>query len=111
VADLHKKGAAALGDAQLKAFIVGKALWLRNNVTGEAFKASYTAEGQYRIWFVGRNATLPSNVGNPVQTTSYLGITSPYKIENGKIVVTLSQEPYSMTFLQIGQSVLRSPQQ
>ncbi len=35
VADLQKKGATALGDAQLKALIVGKAFWFRNNVTGE----------------------------------------------------------------------------
>ena len=36
VADLKKKSATQLGDAQLKALIVGKAFWVRNNVTGEA---------------------------------------------------------------------------
>ena len=35
VTDLKAKGATQLGDAQLKALIVGKAFWVRNNVTGE----------------------------------------------------------------------------
>ena len=46
VADLKAKGAIQLGDAQLKALIVGKAFWVRNNVTGEQFSITYTAEGQ-----------------------------------------------------------------
>ena len=29
-------------------------------------------------------------------------MTSPYKIANGKVVVTLSQEPYSFTFYKLG---------
>jgi hypothetical protein len=36
-ADLKNKGAIPLGDAQLKALVVGKAVWVRNNVTGEQF--------------------------------------------------------------------------
>ena len=102
VAALKQKGAVALTDAQLKQMIAGKAVMLTNTVTGEFFKASFTAEGQYRVWYVGRNSTLPSNVGNPAQTSSYLAITSPYKIENGKIVMTLSQEPYSYTIYKLG---------
>ena len=46
VADLKKKGATALNDAQLKALIVGKAMWLRNNVTGEQFSQNFTTEGR-----------------------------------------------------------------
>ena len=102
VVAIKQKGGVALTDAQLKQMVVGKALILNNTVTGEFFKASFTAEGQYRVWYVGRNSTLPSNVGNPAQTSSYLGITSPYKIENGKIVITLSQEPYSFTIYKLG---------
>jgi hypothetical protein len=33
VAELTKKGAAPLNDAQLKTLIVGKAFWVQNNVT------------------------------------------------------------------------------
>ncbi len=53
VTELKKKGATALNDAQLKALIVGKAFWLRNNVTGEQFSQNFTAEGQTIIFRVG----------------------------------------------------------
>ncbi|HEY6388445.1 MAG TPA: DUF3604 domain-containing protein [Candidatus Acidoferrum sp.] len=101
VAELQKKGAAALGDAQLKAFVVGKALWVRNNVTGELFKVSYTEEGQSVVWYVGKSASTPSGVGNVAQS-GYQGVTSPYTIKNGKIVTTLSQEPYAVTIYKMG---------
>ena len=60
VAELKKKGGNALGDAQLKALIVGKAFWMRNNVTGEQFSQNFTAEGQMHMFHVGANAVLPS---------------------------------------------------
>ena len=37
----------ALNDARLKALLVGKALMLRNTVTDEITKISFTKEGQY----------------------------------------------------------------
>ena len=55
VAELKKKGATALSDAQLKALIVGKAFWLRNNVTGEQFSQNFTDEGQTTVFRVGTN--------------------------------------------------------
>src|SRR4249919_379029 len=42
VADLKTKGATPLNNEQLKAFIVGKAFWVRNNVTGEPFSENFT---------------------------------------------------------------------
>jgi Protein of unknown function (DUF3604) len=104
VTALKEKGGVALTDDQLKQMVVGKALMLRNTVTNDFFKGSFTAEGQYRIWYVGRNSTLPSNVGNPAETSSYLAITSPYNIQNGKIIITLSQAPYSYTIYKLGNS-------
>ena len=101
VADLKKKGATALGDAQLKALIVGKAFWVRNNVTGEQFSVSYTAEGQSNVWHVGKSATTPSSVGNPVRD-GYQGTTTPYKIEGGKVVTTISQDPFAVTIYKLG---------
>ena len=101
VADLKAKGATALGDAQLKALIVGKAFWVRNNVTGEQFSVSYTAEGQSNVWHIGRNATTPSSYGNPVRD-GYQGTTTPYKIENGKVVTTISQDPFAVTVYKLG---------
>jgi Protein of unknown function (DUF3604) len=101
VADLKTQGATALGDAQLKALIVGKAFWVRNNVTGEQFSVSYTAEGQSNVWHVGKSATIPSSVGDPTHD-DYLGTTTPYKIENGKVVTTISQDPFAVTIYKLG---------
>jgi uncharacterized protein DUF3604 len=101
VADLKKKGATQLGDAQLKALIVGKAFWVRNNVSGEQFSVTYTAEGQGTVWHVGESATTPSNVGNPVQA-GYQGITTAYKIEGGKLVTPISQDPFSVIIYKQG---------
>ena len=80
VNDLQKKGAKPLGDAQLKALIVGKAFWVRNNATGEQFSVAYTAEGNSNIWHVSPSATIPSHIGNPIRD-GYEGVTTPYKIE------------------------------
>jgi hypothetical protein len=101
VADLKTQGGTALGDAQLKALIVGKAFWVRNNVTGEQFSVSYTAEGQSNVWHVGKSATIPSSVGDPTHD-GYLGTTTPYKIENGKVVTTISQDPFAVTIYKLG---------
>ena len=101
VVDLKKKGAAALNEAQLKALIVGKAHWLRNNVTGEQFWQSFTAEGQTTVFRVGSDATMPSGYGN-VARDGYQGTTSPYKIEGGKLITFVSQDPYAFTFYKLG---------
>jgi hypothetical protein len=101
VADLTKKGATALGDAQLKALIVGKAFWVRNNVTQDTFSQNFTTEGQTVIFHVGRNATLPSGTGNLLRD-GYQGATNPYKIDGGKLITYLSQDPYSITVYKLG---------
>jgi hypothetical protein len=103
VAELQKKGATLLGDAQLKALIVGKAFWLRNNVTGEQFSQNFTTEGQTIVFRVGKNANMPSGFGN-VEGDGYKGRTTSYKIEGGKLVTFVSQEPYSLTFYKLGDS-------
>ena len=46
VADLKKQGAVALNDAQLKALIVEKSLWLENTVTGDKYQIVYGASGK-----------------------------------------------------------------
>jgi hypothetical protein len=101
VADLKKKGATALSDAELKALIVGKAHWLRNNVTTEQFWQSFTAEGQTTLFRIGTNASVPSGFGN-VERDGYQGTTSPYKIEDGKLITFVSQDPYALTFYKLG---------
>jgi len=101
VADLKKKGATQLGDAQLKALIVGKAFWVRNDVNAEQFSVSYTPDGDSNVWHIGSSATIPSYVDNPIRG-GYQGITTPYKIEGGKVVTKVQQDPYSVTIYKLG---------
>lgn len=101
VVDLQKKGAKALTDAQLKALVVGKAFWLRNDVTGDQFSQAFTDAGQMNVFRVGRNEVMPSAFGN-VERSGYQGTTTAYAIEGGKLVVPVAQEPYSFTFYKLG---------
>lgn len=101
VAELKKRGAVQLDGAKLKEFIVGKAYWLRNNVTGDQFSVSYTKEGATNTWHVGDYTTLPSNVGNPGRD-GYEGVTTPYRIEGGKVVTDIAQTPFSITIYKLG---------
>jgi hypothetical protein len=101
VADLKAKGATALGDAQLKALIVGKAFWVRNNVTSEQIGAHFTNECHSIIFHVGKYSNVPSGFGF-VGRDGYLGTTNPYKIEGGKLITFVSQEPYSYTLYKLG---------
>jgi len=103
VAELKTKGVNALNDAQLKALLVGKAIWLRNNVTGEQFFQPFTTEGQTTVLRVGPGAVFPSAFGN-VERDGYQGTTSAYRIEAGKLVIPVSQDPYSFTFYKVGDS-------
>jgi hypothetical protein len=101
VTDLKAKGATELSDAQLKALVVGKAFWVRNNVTGQTFSASYTAEGHVNFWHFGKNEVVPSGYGN-VFRDGYQGITVPYKVEGGKVITFVSQDPYAVTVYKLG---------
>jgi hypothetical protein len=101
--DLKKKGATTLSDAELKALIVGKAFWVRNNVTGDEFSENFTAEGQTTVFRIGRTANVPSAYGNVVQG-GYEGTTMPYRIEGGKLVVYMAQDPYAVAVYKLGKT-------
>ncbi|MEZ5502282.1 MAG: DUF3604 domain-containing protein [Halioglobus sp.] len=101
VADLKAKGATALGNAQLRELVVGKAFWLRNNVTGEQFSENFTEDGRMIVFRVGANADMPSGFGN-VASDGYHGITSAYKIDGDKLITWVSQDPYAWTFHKLG---------
>ena len=101
VAELQEKGAKTLTDAQMKALIVGKALWLRNNVTGEQISESFTEEGHMTVFHVGENTLLPSGFGS-AKRDGYEGVTQSYKIDDGKLVTYLGQEPVAFAFYQLG---------
>ena len=70
-------------------------------MTTEQFWQSFTAEGQTTLFRIGMDATMPSGYGN-VERDGYQGTTSPYKIEDGKLVTFVSQDPYALTFYKLG---------
>jgi hypothetical protein len=113
VAELMQNGAELLGDEELKALIVGKSIWVRNNVTGEDIKIRYDEDGTAVLLHVGRSATLPSLSGD-VARSSYETTASPYEIDDGKIVTHLSKTPitmavYKFTATQGGNSAREQP--
>jgi hypothetical protein len=126
VDELKRQGAVTLNDAQLKALIVDKSPWLQNNVTDTKFKITYSAsgianatqtltpidpdyltaklgqnQGQIQINHAGRDTVQASAVGDAA-AASYLGTTSPYYINNGKIVTVLAGTPIEVTAYKLG---------
>jgi len=107
VADLTAKGGAALDQASLKEFLVGKAVWVHNTVTGEQFKVSYTTGGDTIVQHVGSNSAHPSVTGDVAQS-AYRGEITRYEIANGKVVTTLSQTPMEITVYKLGDTYYAS---
>jgi hypothetical protein len=130
VAELAKKGAVALDDAQLRALIVEKSVWLQNTVTGEKYMIIYGAlgkgedakpltpsdpgyvtqrfpanQGQFQVRYVGRNAALQSLTGDAVEA-SQLGTSRTYNIANGRIVTDLVGTPIEISVYQLGDRYL-----
>ena len=130
VAELTKKGAAPLNDAQLKALIVEKSVWLQNEVTGDKYMIIYGAlgagagakkltpsdpgyvtqrfpanQGQFQVRYVGRKVALQSLTGDAVDA-SYLGTSRTYDIQNGKIVTELAGTPIEISVYKLGDKYL-----
>jgi hypothetical protein len=101
VADLTAKGAKQLTEKELKALIVGKSIWVINNVTGEPIKICYDEGGTAVVLHVGRSATLPSLTGE-LARQSYQTTASSYTISDGKIVTQLSGTPIGMAVYMSG---------
>jgi hypothetical protein len=123
---LKKQGAVALNDAELKALVVEKSPYLQNNVTGLQFRMNYSAsgianatqtltpfdpqyitskfaknQGQSRATLAGRGVVQPSEIGDPA-ASSYLGLSSPYYINNGKLVAEMVGTPFEVTVYKLG---------
>jgi hypothetical protein len=126
VADLTKAGATALSDAQLKALIVQKSVWLQNTVTGEKYMIVYGAlgkggaakgvtpaqpgyvtqrfpadQGQFEVRYIGRNVAMQSLTGDAIEG-SYLGVSRTYTIANGRIVTDLVGTPVEIAVYKAG---------
>src|SRR5262245_42737288 len=135
VAALKKQGAVALNDAQLKALIVEKSVWLVDTVTGDKYQIVYSAsgkstsgksasgkpatpvepgyvtqrfaanQGEIQLKYVGSKMALPSLTGDAADAT-YLGASRPYYLNNGKIVTALVGTPIEITVYKLGDKYL-----
>jgi Protein of unknown function (DUF3604) len=105
VADLKGNGAVALDDAALKKLVVGKYIWVVNNVTGEKFKVVYDRSGQSITYHIGTNVPQPSEVGDLAQS-GYLGASTAYSIKDGKIVTELAGTPFEVAVYKQGDKYL-----
>ena len=101
VADLAAKGAVVLTDAQLKELLVGKSLWIHNNVTGGTAKIRFDDTGNALTLHVGRAALLPSESGEAAGL-AYENVPTPYSIADGKVVTMLANTPFAMTIYKVG---------
>jgi hypothetical protein len=102
VAELTAKGAVALDTAQLQELVVGKNIWVRNNVTDSVFRATFSREGQRLISSVSRGRVPePGEVGNALET-GYLGVPTGYTIKDGRIVTFFGNAPHEMTVYKLG---------
>jgi hypothetical protein len=126
VADLTKQGAKPLGDAELRALVVQKSVWLQNTVTGSKYMIIYGAlgqdgkakqltpsdphyntqafpsgQGQYQLRWVGRDTTLQSLTGDAFEA-SHLGLTRTYNIARGRIITDLAGTPIETTVYKVG---------
>ena len=75
---------------------------MRNNVTGEQFSADFTAEGQTNVCHVGNVRHHAERRSATSMRDGYQGTTTPYKIEGGKVVTNVSQDPYAVTIYKLG---------
>src|SRR5262245_55642222 len=102
VADLLQKGAVALSSAQLSDLIVGKSIFLQNNVTGGVFQVVYGTNGLLQVKNVDGKVPQPSEVGD-VMRSAYQGLQSGYQIKDGKIVTSLGNTPFEVTVYKLGE--------
>ena len=99
---------------------------LQNNVTGTKFRMIFSAsgtanatetltpfdpkyvtskfapnQGEHRFNYAGFGQIQPSETSDPA-ASSYLGLTSPYYINNGKLVTQLVGTPFEITAYKLG---------
>jgi hypothetical protein len=101
VAALRQQGAVALDDSQLKDFLVGKTLTLRNNVTGDRYEILYGTTGRRLITRVNGKQPDPGQIGD-VLHAGELGSPSRYEIKGGRLITTLGNTPYEAAVYKVG---------
>ncbi len=101
VANLKQNGAVALDDAQLKTFLVGKTMSVRNTVTGQQFEIFYGNDGR-RLILAADGKPLGSTKAGDVLHSGELGTPAEYIIQNGQVITTLAGSPFTATVYKAG---------
>jgi hypothetical protein len=93
VAELQQKGGVALNDAELNVLLVGRSVRMRNSVTGGQYEGVYEKNSHRLIMYVHKNAIPETEVGK---------LSATYSIQNGKVVSTIGDTPFGLTFYKMG---------
>ena len=93
VADLQRKGAVALNNAQLNDLLVGRSVLTRNTVTGGRYESAYEKDGHVLITYVGKNAITDFEESK---------LPTAYSIKNGKVVSSTGNTAFELTFYKMG---------
>jgi Protein of unknown function (DUF3604) len=102
VANLLKKGAQLLDDAQLKALVIGKSTSLRNNVTGEQFKVQYERDGRYLVQpTAGKSIKQTSEFGDLMRSAQREPALE-YSVQNDHIVTMVGDTTFRLAVYKLG---------
>jgi Protein of unknown function (DUF3604) len=97
VAELEKKGAVALNDAQLKNLIVGKTARIRNMVTGHRFDILYGVDGKRLVTAIDGKTPDPSTTGDLVFDPE-----TAYKIQGGHVIAYVNGTEFDAAVYKLG---------
>jgi hypothetical protein len=101
VAELLRKGAVALDDAQLKELAVGKTLRVRNSVTGQSFEILYGTGGQRLVTAIDGKARDPSSMAE-----LFHGGQAQYEIGGGRLTTQIAGTPFEVSVYRLGERYL-----
>jgi hypothetical protein len=105
VSELKSKGATALGDADLRALVIGKTVSVRNTVTNQTYEIVYGNDGQRVISSVDGKDPSAGEMFN-VMHGGQMGTPASYEIKENHLVTTLGGSPFEVTVYKTGDKYL-----
>lgn len=103
VDDLTAGGASQLTSDELRAFIVGKTVHVRNLVTGQRFELVFGTNGQRLVTSIDGKTPSPEVMGDLMFDQS-----TAYEIADNRLITTLNRTPFETTVYRSGDRYLAS---
>ncbi len=97
VADLQRRGAAPLNDAELRALVVGNTVAVRNLVTGQRLEILYGTGGRRLVTAVDGQAVSTEGLGMMSH-----GAAAQYQIRDGQLFTSLGGAELGVTVYRLG---------